>query len=91
MTWFIWPIPAQFMYLIFFLGAWTSSVQNSLQYIGIDLGSFHIVTQLFTQGRQGSDEYVTEYTLEFSTDNETWSDYTNEFGITEVCIFIKRL
>ncbi|KAL4229221.1 biological adhesion [Mactra antiquata] len=65
-------------------GAWTSSVQNSLQYLGVDLGNPHIVTQFFTQGRQGSDEYVTEYTIEFSMDNETWSDYTNEFGITEI-------
>ena len=37
-----------------------------------------------TQGRQGSDEYVIEFTLEYSADNKTWTEYTNEFGITEV-------
>lgn len=65
-------------------GAWTASVQNSMQYLAVDLGRDHIVTQVFTQGRQGSDEYVTEFTLEYSMDNNTWEEYTNEFGITEI-------
>lgn len=65
-------------------GAWTASVQNAQQYLGIDLGANYIITRVLTQGRQGSDEYVTEYTLEFSSDNKTWAEYTNEFGITEI-------
>jgi len=74
--------------LILFLlttGAWTASVQNSQQYLGVDLGASYIVTKVYTQGRQGSDEFVTEYTLEYSMDNNTWAEYTNEFGLTEVC------
>jgi hypothetical protein len=68
----------------FLPGAWTASVQNSMQYLAVDLGSTHIVTRVYTQGRQGSDEYVTEFTIEFSMDNKTWEEYTNEFGLTEV-------
>ena len=70
--------------LFFVTGAWTASVQNAGQYLAIDFGKTFIVTQVMTQGRQGSDEYVTEFTLEFSSDNKTWTEYTNEFGITEV-------
>lgn len=65
-------------------GAWTASVQNSAQYLAVDLGAEHIVTRVYTQGRQGSDEFVTEFTLEFSMDNKTWEEYTNEFGLTEI-------
>ena len=67
-------------------GAWTAGVQNKQQFLGIDFGAEYIVTMVMTQGRQGSDEYVTEFTLEFSMDNKTWTEYTNEFGpsVTEV-------
>jgi len=65
-------------------GAWTASVQNSLQYLAVDFGTEYIVTQVLTQGRQGSDEFVTEFMLEYSSDNRTWTEYTNEFGLTEI-------
>jgi len=69
-------------------GAWTASVQNSQQYLGVDLGTqdgdAFIITRVYTQGRQGSDEFVTEFTLEYSMDNRTWAEYTNELGLPEV-------
>ena len=61
-------------------------MQNAGQYLAIDFGKEFIVTRVMTQGRQGSSEYVTEFTLEFSHDNKTWTEYTNEFGITEVMV-----
>lgn len=61
-------------------GAWTAGVPNNLQRLGIDLGYRHVVTGVATQGRRGSYEFVTEYYLEFSSDNRTWSIYTNEYG-----------
>jgi len=72
--------------ILFFPGSWTSSVQNSNQFLGIDLGRVYMLTRLLTQGRQGTDEYVTEYMLSFSIDKKTWRYYTNEFGIREVKI-----
>ena len=66
------------------VGAWTASIQNAGQFIAIDFGKDYIVTKVMTQGRQGSDEYVIEFTIEYSADNKTWTEYTNEFGITEV-------
>ena len=80
------PSRVKFFNIYCVLGAWTASVQNDGQYLAIDFGKDYIVTKVMTQGRQGSDEYVTEFTLEFSSDNKTWTEYTNEFGITEVII-----
>ncbi|KAL5009720.1 hypothetical protein ScPMuIL_012025 [Solemya velum] len=65
-------------------GAWTADMQNSKQWLSVDLGRRYIVTRVATQGRQGSDEFVTEYMLDFSDDQKTWQLYTNEFGITEM-------
>ncbi|XP_060068811.1 neurexin-4-like [Ylistrum balloti] len=67
-------------------GSWTSKVQNSAQYLGIDLGREYLLTRLQTQGRQGTDEYVTEFMLSFSVDRKTWRFYSNEFGIREMFI-----
>ncbi|XP_041371694.1 neurexin-4-like [Gigantopelta aegis] len=65
-------------------GAWTADIQNALQVVGVDLGADYFVTAIATQGRQGSEEFVTEYFMEYSDDKETWQIYTNEFGIPEM-------
>lgn len=46
-----------------------------------------MITRLATQGRQGSDEYVTEFTFGFSDDKQTWRYYTDEWGNTMVSDF----
>lgn len=51
------------------------------------MGKQYIVTQILTQGRQGSDEYVREYFLEFSDDSKTWRRYTNQLGVSEVGVY----
>ena len=61
-------------------GAWTAGIPNNEQYLGIDLGYRHVINGVATQGRRGSYEFVTEYYLEFSSDNKTWSIYTNQYG-----------
>lgn len=69
------------MFVIFLGGgAWTAGEPNKLQHIGIDLGYRHVVTRVATQGRRGSGEFVTEYFLQYSSDNKTWSEYTNKYG-----------
>lgn len=67
-------------------GAWTAKVQDSSQWLAVDLGREYVITKLQTQGRQGSGEYVSEYMFAFSNDAITWRYYTNEFGIREVCL-----
>lgn len=68
-------------------GAWTPKIQNAYEWLQIDLGRQYIVTKLHTQGRRGSDEYVSEFFLEYSDDGRTWRQYTNRFGIAEVQSF----
>jgi len=55
------------------------------QYLGVDLGYRQVITGVATQGRRGSREFVSEYYLWFSSDNNTWNVYTNEYGTPLVC------
>ncbi|KAK7092596.1 neurexin-4-like isoform X2 [Littorina saxatilis] len=67
-------------------GAWSPKVQNAYEWLQIDFGRQFIITKLHTQGRRGSDEYVSEFFLEFSDDSTTWKRYTNRFGIAEMFV-----
>ena len=66
-------------------GAWTSGTTDMYQYLGVDLGYRQVITGVATQGRRGSREFVSEYYLWFSSDNNTWNVYTNEYGTPLVC------
>ncbi|XP_077993034.1 contactin-associated protein-like 2 isoform X2 [Glandiceps talaboti] len=57
-------------------GGWTASTQDNNQYLTIDLAVQTEITAVATQGRQGSEEWVTQYTLQYSDDGERWLDYT---------------
>jgi len=50
------------------------------QFLGVDLGYRQVITGVDTQGRRGSREYVSEYYVWFSSDNNTWTVYTNQYG-----------
>ncbi|XP_005094025.2 neurexin-4 [Aplysia californica] len=65
-------------------GAWSPSIQNAFQWLQVDIGSLYVVTAIYLQGRQGSDEYVREFFLEYSDDSQTWRRYTNQLGIPEI-------
>jgi len=69
-------------------GAWTSGTTDMYQYLGVDLGYRQVITEVATQGRRGSREFVSEFYLWFSSDNHTWTVYTNEYGSPLVCLFI---
>ncbi|XP_059162405.1 neurexin-4-like [Physella acuta] len=65
-------------------GAWSPSIQNAYQWLQVDLAKQYIVTAVYVQGRQGSDEYVREFFLQYSDDASTWRIYTNQLGIPEI-------
>jgi len=48
------------------------------------MGRLYVVTTVQLQGRQGSDEYVREFFLEYSDDAHTWRRYTNQLGIPDI-------
>ncbi|KAL3309815.1 hypothetical protein Ciccas_011634, partial [Cichlidogyrus casuarinus] len=63
-------------------GAWTAGNQNDKQYIQIDLLERKAIVAVGTQGRQGSEEWVTDYFV-FYTDADTpvqWSIVRDRYG-----------
>ena len=65
-------------------GAWCA-MNNTDQWLQIDLGYLHVVTGVATQGRNSTLEHmwVKTYELSFSKDGNTWEVY-KENNITQV-------
>lgn len=65
-------------------GAWCA-LNNTGQWLQIDLGYLHVVTGVATQGRNSSlhHMWVKTYVLSFSKDGKTWEVY-KENNITQV-------
>lgn len=53
-------------WFVFFLGAWCATNNNDQQYLQIDLGGMRKVTQIASQGRPGSNDYVSSYKISYS-------------------------
>ena len=49
-------------------GGWSSRQNNANQWIEVDLHAFTKITHLGTQGRNGFDQWVTKYQLQYSED-----------------------
>ncbi|XP_038044067.1 neurexin-4-like [Patiria miniata] len=58
-------------------GGWTAGTQDLSQYLTIDLGGVATVTAVATQGRFGTNDYVTEYKLMYSVDGSKWTTYSD--------------
>ena len=56
-------------------GGWSPFKDDLNQWLQVDLGRLTTVTRLATQGRDGSDEWVTKYTLQYSVDGVIYHDY----------------
>ena len=56
-------------------GGWSPFKDDLNQWVQVDLGRLTTVTRLATQGRDGSDEWVTKYTLQYSFDGVIYHDY----------------
>lgn len=66
------------------MGAWCP-LNNTGQWLQIDLGHLHVVTGVATQGRNSTLEqmWVETFELAFSKDDKTWDTY-KENNITKV-------
>ena len=56
-------------------GGWSPLKDDLNQWLQVDLGRLTTVTRLATQGRDGSDEWVTKYTLQYSVDGVIYHGY----------------
>ena len=69
--------------------AWHTSVADQNQWIQVSFDSRYLITSIITQGRSGVAQWVTSYTLSYSTNNLDWSEYLDVY--TAVVKVIKNL
>ena len=67
-----------------FSGAWLAASNEAGQWLQIDLGEERLLTNFATQGRPSSPQWVTSYTILFSSDSVKWEEY-KENGVVKVC------
>ena len=74
-----------------FWGAWVAASNEAGQWLQIDLGEERLLTNFATQGRPSSPQWVTSYTILFSSDSVKWEEY-KENGVVKVrdAFFFKR-
>ena len=53
-------------------GGWAALRNDLSQWLQVDLGSYTTVTRVATQGRNGVDQWVTKYRLQYSDDGDTF-------------------
>ena len=56
-------------------GGWSPLKDDLNQWLQVDLSSYTTVTRLATQGRDGSDEWVTKFKLQYSVDGLIYHFY----------------
>ena len=56
-------------------GGWSPLKDDLNQWLQVDLSGYTTVTRLATQGRDGSDEWVTKYKLQYSVDGVIYHFY----------------
>ena len=56
-------------------GGWSPLKDDLNQWLQVDLRSYTTVTRLATQGRDGSDEWVTKFKLQYSVDGLIYHFY----------------
>ena len=64
-------------------GAWTPQLNQSENWLKVDLAQKMIVTKIATQGRPVHTAWVTSYNISFSQDDHAWEVY-KEHGVEKV-------
>ena len=67
--------------------SWCAATGDSNPYLQIDLQTLHFICAVSSQGNSQTDEWVETYTLQTSTDGNTWRDYTDDAGKVKVTYF----
>ncbi|XP_008829099.1 contactin-associated protein-like 5 [Nannospalax galili] len=62
-------------------GGWSPADSNAQQWLQMDLGNRVEITAVATQGRYGSSDWVTSYSLMFSDTGRNWKQYKQEDSI----------
>ena len=74
-------------------GAWSAQIDDFNQWLQVDLGSYTKVSLVATQGKNGFDQWVTKYKIQYSDDGETFSVYkepgTSSDKVTSFMLFLE--
>ncbi|XP_022806637.1 uncharacterized protein LOC111343720 [Stylophora pistillata] len=55
--------------------SWCAGISDTNPYLQIDLQTLHIICAVSTQGNSKADQWVKNYTLKFSINGTTWTNY----------------
>ena len=58
--------------------SWCAATSDTNPYLQIDLQTLHIICAESTQGNSQADKWVTNYTLQISTNGSTWTRYKED-------------
>ena len=61
-------------------GGWLPLTNDRDQWLQVDLGSYTRVTRVATQGRDGYDQWVTSFELQYSVNEITFTSYKEVVG-----------
>lgn len=64
-------------------GGWAAGQVDTNQWLQVDLGSQHWVTRLATQGRNGYNQWVTKFNLQYSEDGRIFPYYREQGQIVK--------
>lgn len=66
--------------------AWTPVENTYNHFLTIDLGGRQLIKRVATKGRSDTEEFVTEYILQYSDDGMQWRSYIEPSGDPQVLI-----
>ena len=65
-------------------GSWAATDKNLCQYIQARFDQAMKITAIQTQGRNGYDQWVSQYKVSYSLDGKEWSMYKQQNGDDKV-------
>ena len=74
-------------------GAWTAQTDDLNQWLQVDLGSYTKVSRVATQGKNGFDQWVTKYKIQYSDDGGNFWVYkepgTSSAKVSSFLLFVE--
>ncbi|XP_072742598.1 neurexin-4 isoform X2 [Anoplolepis gracilipes] len=63
---------------------WSPELSSYDQHLTMELGDRYEIRSIATRGRAHTNEYVTEYIIQYSDDGQAWASYENQDGVDEM-------
>ena len=67
---------------------WSPQLSSYDQHLTVELVDRYEIRSIATRGRAHTNEYVTEYIVQYSDDGQAWASYESQDGVDEVLIEI---